>query len=192
MKKIILSTALLLIFSISAMGQFSIRPQVGLYFSSIDYESVQGSVKGKTGLHFGADLQIGSPFYVQPGLSITPLKLEIKNVGDISITKLNVPIMVGFKLIDQDIVEAFGVRIFAGPDFAFNVSEKISDVITDVTLDDLKKFHLSGVAGAGLHINIFFLDIGYKFGLTETISPKIGSGAKLNYFVANAGIIIGF
>lgn len=61
-----------------------LRPQVGLYFSSIDYESVQRAVKGKTGLHFGADLQIGSPFYVQPGLSITPLKMEIKNVGDIS------------------------------------------------------------------------------------------------------------
>lgn len=191
MKKIILSAALLIIFSVNAMGQFSIRPHVGIYFSSLDYESVHGAVKGRSGLHFGIDLQIGAPFYIQPGLNITPVKMEIGNVGDISITQLNIPIMVGYKLTDQNLAKTFGLRIFAGPDFAFNVNENISELITDINSDDVKNYYLSGIVGAGVDINIFFLDVGYKFGLTDTISPKIGSGATLNYFVAFAGVRLG-
>ncbi len=192
MKKLILSTTLLVLLGLSAAAQLSLRPQAGIKFHNLSYESVEGELKSAAGISVGIDLQIGNTFYVQPGLNVNPVKLEIENVGEVKITSLNVPFMIGFKLFEPEGAKAFGLRLFAGPNFGFKVNEKISDAINDITTEDLKKFDLSAIGGVGLDISILFLDLGYKYGITETISPKSGDGANLNSFVANAGIRIGF
>lgn len=192
MKKLIASTFVLLLVSMQAFAQFSIRPQAGIQFANLSYESIQGELNGKTGISFGVDAQIGGAFYIQPGLMISPEKLEIENVGDIKVTKLNVPIMAGYRLFEPDGGRSFGMRIFAGPNFGFNINNTISDAITDITADDLKNFQLSAIAGVGFDISILFVDLGYKIGLSETISPRDGDGANLNAFVLNAGLRLGF
>lgn len=192
MKKLILTSTVLVLLGVSAMAQISLRPQAGVLFNTLSYESAQGELTSTAGISFGADLQIGGSFYFQPGLNLNPVKLQIENVGDIKITALNVPVMVGYKLFEQEGSRAFGVRIFAGPNFGFHINDKISDAITDIEAEDLKKFDLSAVGGVGFDLSILFVDLGYKFGLTEKISPRIGDGANLNSFMVNAGVRIGF
>lgn len=192
MKKYFFLLCFTFLLSHSGFSQLSLRPQLGIQFSNFSLESIQGELTGSAGISYGIDLQIGTTFYVQPGVMITPLNFQIQDVGDIKITKLNVPIMAGYKLFEQEGSKAFGIRLFAGPNFAFNINDSISDAITSITLDDLNKFHLSGIGGIGFDISILFLDLGYRFGITETISPRNGSGANFNGFMANAGIRIGF
>jgi hypothetical protein len=164
MKKSIFTLTILLLLGFNVMAQISLRPQIGIQSANLSYQSIQGEVTGKTGFSFGADLQIGNTFYVQPGIMITPSNLEIENVGDINITKLNVPVMLGYKLFEPEGGKAFGMRLFAGPNFAFNVNETISDAITDITADDLQSFNLSLIGGVGFDISILFVDIAYKYG----------------------------
>jgi hypothetical protein len=116
----------------------------------------------------------------------------MEDVGDIKIAELNVPVMAGFRLFEPEDSKAFGMRLFAGPNFGFNINDNISDAITSVTSDDLQKFNLSAIIGAGFDLSILFVDLGYKIGITETISPKTGSGSSLNGFMLNAGVRIGF
>ncbi len=191
MKRTLYTLLLLLFVGGVATSQFSLRPQVGVNFASFDYNSVHGSVEGKTGLHFGADIQIGAPFYIQPGLNFNTTKLQIEEFGDIDVSKINVPIFVGFKLFEPVDQKALGLRIFAGPNFAYNVSEKLDEAFTDITKDDIKDFHVSGVAGAGVDISILFVDIGYKFGLSKFVETDVQDEA-VHYFIANAGIRVGF
>ncbi len=191
MKPLIYSFLLVFFSSMNVFAQLSLRPQVGVNFASLDYESVHGSVKGKTGLHFGVDLQIGRPLYIQPGMSFSTTKLEIKEFGNIQVSNLDVPIMVGYKLFENDDQKAFGLRLFVGPNFSFNVNEKIDGVFTDITKDDIKNFHVSGIVGAGLDISILFIDVGYKFGITEFIKTD-KADESIHYFIANGGIRIGF
>ncbi len=191
MRRCIYSLIVLLVTSVALFSQVSLRPQVGVNFASFDYESVHGSIKGKTGLHFGADLQIGRPFYVQPGLSFSTTKLQIENFGDIEVSKIDVPIMIGLKLLQDDDQKAFGLRLFAGPNFAFNVSEKIDGVFSDITKDDIKNFYVSAIIGAGLDFSILFVDIGYKIGITKFIETQ-KADSSVDYFIGNAGIRIGF
>jgi hypothetical protein len=192
MKKFIYATVVLLFMGYNAMAQFSLRPQVGIQFTDLTYEAVEGQINSQNGLSFGADVQIGGTFFVQPGIMVTPVKMEIDNVGDIAITKLNVPVMVGFKLFEPDGGRAFGMRVFAGPNFSFNVNDTISEAITSVTTDDLNNFQLSAIGGIGFDLSILFIDFAYKYGISETISPLNGEGAGLNAFMLNAGIRIGF
>jgi hypothetical protein len=192
MKKLFLTSIALALFNLTAIAQISLRPQVGINVANISFESVHGQLKGKTGLSFGADLMVGSALYLQAGLNFTPIKMEITDIGDITISKLNVPVMIGYKFFEPDGGRAFGVRLFAGPNFAFSINDKISDAITDITLDDLKKFHLAAIAGVGLDISILFVDVSYKYGLNKTISLNNGDSASLNGFLINAGIRIGF
>jgi hypothetical protein len=192
MKKSAFLILLVFLTSIQVFAQFSVRPQIGVQFNNLSYESIQGELNGKAGLAVGIDAQIGGAFYVQPGLMINPEKLEIDNVGDINITKLNVPLMLGYRFFEPEGERSFGMRLFAGPNFGFNINNSISDAISDITADDLKDFQLSAIAGIGFDISLIFVDLGYKIGLSETISPRIGEGASLNAFMLNAGLRLGF
>lgn len=100
--------------------------------------------------------------------------------------------MVGYKIFEQEGARAFCIRLFAGPNFGFRINSKISDAITEIEPEDLKNFDLSAIGGVGVDLSILFVDLGYKYGITETISPKIGEGANLNSFMLNAGVRIGF
>ncbi|MCB0656932.1 MAG: PorT family protein [Saprospiraceae bacterium] len=192
MKKTILLFAGMLIFTVAGIAQVSLRPQIGIKTSDLSYQTVQGELQGKSGYIVGVDLQLGHPFYIQPGININPEKLQIKNVGDVAITKVNVPILLGFKFFEPSYDKTLGVRLFAGPNFAYNVSNSISGAITGIDVEDLKKFNLSGIAGAGVDLSIFFVDLGYNFGFSEAITPPDGVGVKINYLLINAGLRIGF
>jgi hypothetical protein len=191
MKKMITTLVLALLAAGVVLSQFSLRPQIGVNFASFNYESVHGAVDGRTGLHVGADLQIGKPFYIQPGLNFSTTKLQIEDFGDINVSIINVPIMLGLKFMGNEDSGSLGLRVFAGPNFAYHVNEKIDDAFTDITEDDIRDFEVSGIAGAGLDISFLFVDIGYKFGLSKFVETDAADEA-VHYFIGNVGLRIGF
>lgn len=172
-------------------SQLSLRPQVGINTPSITQEILEGKWKGNVGYQFGLDLQVGSIIYVQPGLNFQSSTLTIEDVGDLSISRINIPVMVGFKLFEGEDSKAFGARIFAGPNFGINVSEKLNESIMSITKDNITNSQISGIAGAGFDLSILFIDVAYKFGLTKFFE-NINNDAKNNYFIVNAGVRIGF
>jgi hypothetical protein len=190
MKKNIYFLFFLLLIGTGTYSQISLRPQLGVNFGSLDYKSVHGSVKAKTGFHFGADLQLGGTIYIQPGLNISTNKLQVEDFGDIDITEMNIPILLGLKFM-QSGSKAFGLRAFVGPNFSFNIKETIDEKFTDISKDDLKNFQLSGIVGGGLDFSILFVDIGYKFGLTKYIETE-DADQSIDYFIGNVGLRIGF
>lgn len=193
MKRLLFTGLIFGLLSIASFGQTSLRPQVGVNFSTITDEIVHGKLKGNVGYQFGADLQIGGSLYIQPGANFQSKSLTLETVGDINITKLNVPILIGYRLFENEDHNAFGARVYAGPNLAFNLNEKLGDAFQNIniTTDDIKKFHAKAMVGVGLDLSIIFLDLAYKFDLTKTFESTISDKAS-HLFVANAGIRLGF
>lgn len=190
MKSLWICVCMCFFMAVTGNAQISLRPQIGVNFASFNYESIHGSIKGRTGLHIGADMQFGNTFYVQPGMHFSTTKLQIRNFGDVKISRMHIPIMVGLRILDND-EGILGLRVFAGPDFAFSVKETIAEQFTDLGPEDFENFQISGIIGAGADIGIFFVDIGYKFGMTEYLKTEIAE-QNVNFFIGNAGFRIGF
>ena len=192
MKRVIYAFIISLLASTMAYSQLSLRPQVGINFPSFSEALPEnGEFSSEVGFQFGADLQIGGSFYFQPGINWETSKLSTDNAGEMKISNINVPVMVGFKLFENEESRAFGLRIFAGPNFAFNVNKDLDESLTDIEEDDIKDFQLSGIAGAGVDLWIIFVDLGYKFGLSDFFDADHLDG-RVSYFIANAGIRLGF
>lgn len=189
MKKYISTLLILMVISIAASGQVSLRPQVGINSPSISSDDLNGNL----GYQFGADLQLGGTFFIQPGLNLQTGDITLKDAGDMNITRINIPVMLGFKLFQQD-SKAFGVRGFFGPNLAFHVNEDLDELSgSDITGDNFKTSVFSGRVGAGLDLSILFIDLAYQFGLSDFFenSTRV-EDSKTHMFIANAGIRIGF
>jgi hypothetical protein len=172
-------------------AQVSLRPQAGVTAADFSYTSLAGAVRGGSGFIVGADLQIGSPFYVQPGLLLSRTNLSVDGVGNIYLTELNVPVMAGYKLFADKGPTKFGLRIFAGPDFQINVNKKIDEVFSDLKKEDFNDFLVSGVVGIGVDVLFLFLDLDYSFGLSDYITTD-RANAKVDYATGTLGLRIGF
>jgi hypothetical protein len=173
--------------SLSSIAQLSIRGHLGINTQKIDFATIQGQIKGSTGLNIGLDVQLGNRFYFQPGINYSAKKFKIKGIGDIAANKINMPIMVGLRLFKHKTKFSKNIRLFFGPNFSTTVNEKISDAITDINKDDLKNFNLDVLSGVGADLKMFFIDLGYKYGLNDYIR-KNSKAAPLNGFLVNLGV----
>jgi hypothetical protein len=191
MKRNILLALFGMFISGAVFAQFSLRPQVGINFPTLTEDIAEGKWKGNVGYQFGADVQIGGTIYVQPGLNFQSVSLTVEDVGDLDVQRINIPVMVGFRLFEGEDSKAFGLRGFAGPNFAINVSEDVSDAFGDITKDNIKDSQISALVGAGADLSIFFIDVAYKFGLTKMFED-INNDANKHIFFVNAGIRLGF
>ena len=189
MKKSLFTVFFALLMAGSAMSQISIRPQVGINVPSVTSDDI----KGNLGFQFGADLQIGESFYVQPGVNFQTGKLTLEGAGDMKLSRINIPVMVGFAFGEAEDA-SFGVRVFAGPNIALHVSEDLDELsVSDITGDNFKSTIFSGQVGAGLDISILFIDVAYQFGLSNYIEDSARvEDSKKHMFLANAGVRIGF
>jgi hypothetical protein len=173
--------------SLSSSAQLSIRGHLGINSQKIDFETIQGNMKGSTGLSIGLDAQFGNRFYFQLGINYSAKKLKIDGIGDITANKINVPVMFGLRIFKPKSKSSNNIRLFLGPNFSTTINEKISDAITGINKDDLKDFNIDAIAGLGVDFRIFFIDLGYKYGLNNFIS-KNGKSAPLNGFFVNLGV----
>jgi hypothetical protein len=187
MRKVFFLTLACLIISFNCLAQLSIRGHLGINAQKIDFETIHGQIKGSTGLSIGLDAQLGNKFYFQPGINYSSKKLKIEGVGEISANKINVPIIFGLRLLKPQRKFSSNVRFFVGPNISTTISENFSSAITDISKDDLKDFNLDATAGVGVDLRIFFIDLGYKYGLNDYLS-KNGKSTPLNSFFVNLGI----
>ncbi|GDX48439.1 hypothetical protein LBMAG25_12570 [Bacteroidota bacterium] len=187
MKKAFILTLTSLTISLISLAQLSIRGHLGINTQKIDFETIQGQIKGSTGLSIGIDAQFGNMFYFQPGINYSAKKFKIDGIGEITANKLNVPVMFGLRMFKPKSSFSNNIRFFGGPNFSNIINEKISDAITDINKDDLKDFNIDAIAGIGLDVRIFFIDLGYKYGLNDYIN-KNGKSAPLNSFFVNLGV----
>ena len=188
MKKLFFLLLLALFVWGEAIAQFSLRPQVGINVPRITEDIVEGDWEGKVGYQFGVDFQIGGAIYLQPGINFETNNFEIASVGDFETNRINIPVLLGFRLFEGE-SSAFGLRGFIGPNFAFVVSEELDSAFTSITEENVNDAQISALAGAGLDLSIVFLDVAYKFGLSDIFE---NSDANTNIFFINAGLRLGF
>lgn len=198
MKKRILPLALAVLCVSAASAQVTLRPYVGINSHSLTEDFDDADWKSKIGYQVGVDLQIGSKFYVQPGIQLDFVKNRIEpkvtipgfEDTDFKRSHVRIPVMVGYAFgeVDGD----FAARIFTGPNAAFLITAKFED--EDVK-EQLKSAVFGWNVGAGLDFSILFIDVGYQIGLSE-VFDDLGldeeNGSKGNYFYANAGVRIRF
>jgi hypothetical protein len=193
MKKVLFTLVLALFSLCTVSAQMSLRLFLGLNSSTLtDIDSA--NFDSKVGYQIGGDLQFGSKFYVQPGLQLefvsnTIIDPRTNLEEDYKRTNLAIPVIVGYSFGGAE--SDWGFRVFTGPNAVFNLSEKTEDesVFEDL---DLNSVTWRWKAGAGVDfLSIFFVDLGYQFGLSE-VFKDLEESPKSNVFYGNAGVRLRF
>lgn len=190
-----MALSLLLCMTLTANAQFSIRPQLGYNSSTITKRFKDQTFGNEAGFQFGVDLQIGNKFYVQPGILWESANNELRdmingNNNSFQVNRVRVPLMFGYKLIGPDAGGLIDARIFTGPNASFVIDKDLKQHSL-INKDDFKNAVYGWNIGAGFDIAIFFVDLGYSFGLSE-VFDQAASDARNNLFYVNAGLRIGF
>jgi len=194
MKRVILST----LFTIAVLGTYAqseLRLKVGLVSSNLTEDLDDFSFESQNGFEVGADLLLGSQFYIQPGVSFELVRNEIDPIDpdadidtDFNVSRIRIPVMVGYRLFDPE--EDINIRLFAGPEASFVINRDFDSNLS-LTDDDFNDVLWAGHVGAGLDILIFFIDIGYTFGLSD-VFEDVEDSPRNNLFHGNVGVRLRF
>lgn len=177
-----------LMMSSAVYGQASIKPGVGLNFTSITGTGDQ--VSGKMGWQVGGSVEFGNKIYLEPGIFYTTENTETTTVNsgttvfsDANFKGLRIPVAVGLEVLGNT-ESAFGLRVFGGGS-AF-VLTGVSDGLTK---SDFNSPEWGVFAGVGADIAIFFIDASYQWSVTNVQSnvSAIDFG-KTNGFFLTAGL----
>lgn len=139
-------------------------------FTSEVNQIYKNNGKGKSGFNFGfyGKLDLG-PIYIRPELIYTKTTSEYElNNGfeDYKISKLDMPVLVGMKLIGP-------LNIFAGPAFQYYLNNDLKGVnISDVKND----FSVGMNIGASIELGRIGIDIRYERGLSANEASWTDAG----------------
>jgi len=156
-------------------GQLNLGIKVGYNASKLSTNLDTVKTNFKSGFQIGAFVRIGKKLYLQPELYYTTqggvfTSNTLNNWKQtIKIGSLDVPVLVGYKLIDTKLVN---LRILAGPTASFVVNKSIAEGGTStgpITNGDLKSVNWSIQAGAGVDIWQLTFDIRYQIGLNQLV-----------------------
>ena len=198
MKKILLILSFFT-FALAANAQFEIRPYVGPNFSNANKSADNTTTKAKVGGQIGIGLMFGNRIYFNPQIAYFSRGTEysVANSGgggtvnlDQKTGGVNIPLLIGVRLIDMDSEPVFNIRAFAGPSIQFLTSSEFTNSGADQQID-WKKNQWGAQVGAGIDAWIFFVDAVYEFGLSKTGKSVSGSefdDIKNNTFYINAGV----
>ncbi len=193
-KSVFLFTVLALLPALVA-SQISLRPQAGFNTSTLTRDLDEATFNSEVGFQFGLDLQVGERFYFQPGIFWESAKNELKERIDgdrteFSVSRIRLPLMLGYRLLSDDTDGLLDVRLFTGPNAAFAVSKDLKETAL-LSKGDFKDAVFGWNVGLGVDLAIFFVDVGYMFGLSEVFEGA-ASDVRNNLFYANAGLRLGF
>lgn len=208
MKKQIIIGLLLVIPALTyAQGPISFGPKIGWNSSQIstNYEDYLSQMKNgvQGGLFFSIYMD---KLYVQPEAYFSLRRGTLNTfIGDasnvngtldvsqsFSITTVDIPMLLGFKLIDLKLVR---LRVWGGPVASYVLNKEYSlhlngENKTDkVSKDDFKDAVWGFQVGAGLDVLFLTFDIGYEFALEEfmNISSMDNMGLTNNMFYVSMG-----
>lgn len=108
------------------------------------------------GFHIGVYGKLGNRIYVRPEIVYTSTSSGY-NEGDLKIKKLDVPILVGAKVIGP-------LHVFAGPAFQYLLDTEFDDISYDDVEND---FSVGLNIGAGVNLGKFGIDLRYERGFSE-------------------------
>ncbi|MEH6682826.1 MAG: porin family protein [Sediminicola sp.] len=126
----------------------------GDYFDSAEdaYENPDGNV----GYHIGVFGKLGNRIYLRPEIVYTKMKSDYGD-GSFDMSKLDVPLLVGIKVIGP-------LHVFAGPAFQYILDTDFDDV----TLGDVENDFTVGMnLGAGVNLGKLGIDLRYERGLSS-------------------------
>lgn len=193
MKKLLFTLAFLSFALVGYSQDFAIGPKVGISQSKLDLSKEHfQSGDAKFGYHVGIFGRIGlAGFFVQPEVLYTQTKgtFSFDNMGteprseyESTFNRLDVPIMVGFKLFNL-------LRLQAGPIASFDVNSELKNAGDDLQDADFKKSTIGYQAGLGLDIGNLIIDAKYESALGN-ISSNVGSyetDHRLNQWILSLG-----
>lgn len=190
-----------------AQGPISFGPKIGWNSTKIstnykDYlQEMNNGVQG--GLFFSLYM---NKLYIQPeayfslkrgrvGASVEDLtnQLTFSNLSQsFSITTVDVPLLLGYKLLDMKLVR---LRIWGGPVASYVLNKTYTleldgfDETDRISKNDFKDAVWGAQFGAGLDVLFLTFDIGYEFGLEEflNISSMEDLGFTNNMFFVSMG-----
>ena len=184
--------AFFMLFSFSTLNaQFSLKPYVGINSANLSDDLQGEEFKSGIGYQFGVDLLIGRRIYIQPGMYYEIANIGVNSSNDISdlkISRLHVPVFLGFKMFAEDIDKFFDIRIFTGPSASFVTNFDSGSNGLGVDGDNVKNFNLAWNAGLGVDIFMFFVDVAYKWDVNDFFRSEMNSDASQNVFMVNAGL----
>jgi len=196
MKKYIILSLLLLSSSI-LFGQFTVGPKVGYNASKLSTNLDTVSSNFKSGFQIGVFVRIGKKFYLQPEIYYTTQGGVFQsNANDweqkVSIGSLDVPVLVGFKLLNA---KAVNLRILAGPLASFVVNKSVKEsggILGPIENADINNINWGVQVGAGLDVLFFTLDVRYQIGLNNMIKEIENAtiNSKNNVWVVSLGFKI--
>ncbi|GMN11775.1 hypothetical protein MTsPCn9_29580 [Croceitalea sp. MTPC9] len=126
----------------------------GDYFNSA--EQAFENPDRNAGFHVGFYGKIGNRIYLRPELVYTSTKSGYDE-GDLKIQKLDVPVLLGAKVIGP-------LHVFAGPSFQYILDTKFDGI----TFDDIENDFSVGLnIGAGVNLGKFGVDLRYERGFSE-------------------------
>ncbi|MGF1556930.1 porin family protein [Paucihalobacter sp.] len=180
MSRIIFSLGLIMISCITLNAQneggFGIKGGLnysgnGDFFNSVSSNSEDPG--NNIGYHVGIFGKIGNKLYLRPELVYTKIKSDYDS-GDLDITKLDLPILVGVKVVGP-------LHIFAGPSLQYLLNTEFEGI----SIDDIENdFSIGFNFGIGLSFNSFGIDLRYERGFNENegtfLDNNLGIGGRID------------
>lgn len=130
----------------------------------------------KTGYHAGVWFRGKLPIlglYLRPEIIYTEVKSEFEvqaRTEDYSFKKLDVPVLVGKKLLGF-------AHVFAGPSFQYILEDQID--FRNLSTDEFNKFTVGLQFGAGVEFDNIGIDVRWERGLTKS-EAEFANNAKID------------
>lgn len=162
MKKTVLITVLLLsgFLAVAQSGSgFGFKGGINYAGNGDFFNSAENAIQSpdrNVGYHVGVFGKLGNKFFVRPELVYTSTTSGY-NEGDLKLNKLDVPVLLGIKVIGP-------LNIFAGPAFEYILNSKFDGVTLDAIESD---FTVGLNIGAGVNLGKLGIDIRYERGFNE-------------------------
>lgn len=180
----------MLLMSTSAFSQVSadFGPKLGITYSRLSFSGTNSKINNRyaTGFQGGAFLRINfGRFYLQPEALFNEKGSKIsfdatpggRIDGKVKLQSLDVPLLVGVKLIDGNLIN---LRIMAGPVYSRHLKNE-SAVLDNLSPGSRFKRHQYGYqAGLGIDLANLTLEARYEGGfekITPTLDGRPGSFA---------------
>ncbi|GAL68562.1 outer membrane beta-barrel protein [Jejuia pallidilutea] len=171
MKKLVLFTALTVLFSTVAFSQtatgFGLKGGLNYSGNGDYFESIGSNAENpdrNIGYHVGVFGKIGKDIYLRPELVYTKTKSDY-NSDAFEMSKLDLPVLVGIKVIGP-------ISVFGGPSFQYILDSEFNNInINDIEHD----FSVGLNFGIGLNLNKLGIDLRYERGFSDNEATFINN-----------------
>ena len=195
MKRIALAIALLSL-ALTSSAQFTFGIKAGYTASTMPTNLPDIKDEVKSNFLFGAFTRFGKKLIVQPEVYFATsggiYKDTLGGKQTIKLKNLDIPVLVGFKLIDAKVIK---LRVLVGPVASFVLGKDISysditQIQNEIQASQLKDVIWKFDAGVGLDVLFLTFDVRYEWGLNNIYNPASGQESydiKNNVFNISVG-----